>query len=498
MDRRWRIASVSVIVLAISLGLTACQKPSSSPQPASTIPPVAKANADVVSAEAYIVPLKKADLSFKTSGSVKAILVEEGDTVKEGQELARLDTRALESAVRQAEAEVKSAQAQLAKAQAGARAEEISAAEAAVAIAQAGVKARENGVEVAKGNLASAEAALSDAQAGVKIAESAVATAQGNLASAQASLSSAQASLDKLPAGATERELLIAQKQIEAAKNDLWGLQAQRDAIGGTRKYGGEDEYQAAQGQVAAAESRVEIAQLQYDELKAGARAEDVSMSKAQVEQAKAGVATAQAQVKQAQTQIESAQAKASQAKASVQIAQAQLAQAQSEVESAKAQAQQAQAQLDLLRAGSRAEDIAAAQATVARAEAALAAAQDALDDATLKAPYDGVVGAILLDEGETALPQVTAIRIGDLTQLRVETEDLSEVDVSQVKVGQEANVTVDALEGKKFTGKVVRIAPIAADLRGDKVYTVLLDLDVDPDSGLRWGMRAFVEINVH
>lgn len=496
MNRYCRFVLLFVAVLTLCLGLAACQKPASSPQ-ATSIPPVAKANADIVSAEAYIVPLKKADLSFRASGSVKAILVEEGDVVKEGQELARLDTRALELAVRQAEAEVKSAQAQLAKAEAGARNEEIAAAEAAVAIAQAGVKARENGVKVAEGNLASAQSAQKDAQVGVKIAESAVATAQGNLAAAQANLSIAQASLDKLTAGPTERELLIAQKQIEAAKNDLWGLQAQRDAIGGARKYGGEDEYQAAQGQVAAAESRVEIAQLQYDELKAGARVEDIAMSKAQVEQAKAGVATAQAQLRQAQTQVESAQAKASQAEASVQIAQAQLGQAQSDVESAQAQAQQAQAQLALLRAGSRSEDIAAAQAAVARAEAALAIAQKGLDDATLKAPFDGVVGAILLDEGETALPQATAMRIGDLTQMRVETEDLSEVDISQVQVGQKADITVDALNGKKFTGTVVRISPIAADLRGDKVYTVLLDLGVGPDSGLRWGMSAFVEINV-
>lgn len=496
MNRYNRFALLLVTALALCLGLAACQKPASSPQ-ATSIPPVAKANADIVSAEAYIVPLKKADLSFRASGSVKAILVEEGDVVEEGQELARLDTRALELAVRQAEAEVKSAQAQLAKAEAGARNEEIAAAEAAVAIAQAGVRARENGVKVAEGNLASAQSAQKDAQVGVKIAESAVATAQGNLAAAQANLSIAQASLDKLTAGPTERELLIAQKQIEAAKNDLWGLQAQRDAIGGARKYGGEDEYQAAQGQVAAAESRVEIAQLQYDELKAGARVEDIAMSKAQVEQAKAGVATAQAQLRQAQTQVESAQAKASQAEASVQIAQAQLGQAQSDVESAQAQAQQAQAQLALLRAGSRSEDIAAAQAAVARAEAALAIAQKGLDDATLKAPFDGVVGAILLDEGETALPQATAMRIGDLTQMRVETEDLSEVDISQVQVGQKADITVDALNGKRFTGTVVRISPIAADLRGDKVYTVLLDLGVGPDSGLRWGMSAFVEINV-
>jgi multidrug resistance efflux pump len=322
--------------------------------------------------------------------------------VTAGQELARLETRDLEQAVRRAEAGLKAAQAQLAKAKAGARPEEVALAEAAVAIAQ------------------------------------------GNLAAAQATLSSAQASLNKLLAGPTERDLQIAEKQVELAKNELWGVQKQRDVSGG-----------AIEGQVAAAESRVAIAQLQLEQLKAGARTEDIAMARAQMAQAQAGVQTAEAQVRQAQ------------------------------------------AQLDLVKAGSRAEDIAVAEAAVAQAEAALAEAKNALEDAVLKAPFGGTIGAILINEGERASPQVPVIDLGDLTRLRVQTEDLSEVDISQVSVDQEATITIDALEGKKFQGKVVRIAPVASDRRGDKVYTVTMDLDPGSETGLRWGMGAFVQIKV-
>lgn len=445
---------VVMVTLIIGLSLMGCsQEPSPGPQ-AGTQPTseLGQELADVVSAEAVVVPYKEADLSFKVAGRVLEIFVSEGEVVTAGQELARLETRDLEVAVRKAEAGLKSAQAQLAKAKAGARPEEIASAEAAVAITQAGVKAAEQAVEVA----------------------------QGNLASAQAMLNSAQANLNKLLAGPTERDIQIAEKQVELAKNQLWALQGQRDAIGGQvgNPMSGvsKAEYEAAKGQVAAAESQVDIAQLRLEELKAGARAEDVAMARAQVAQAQAGV----------------------------QIAKAQVAQAEAQVETAKAQAMQAQAQLDLVKAGSRAEDIAAAEAAVAQAEAALSEAKNALDDAVLKAPFDGIIGAVLVDEGELVTPQTgvspqgsAVIRLGDLTRLRVQTEDLSEVDVNQVRVDQEATVTVDALGGKKFKGKVARIAPVATDRRGDKVYTVTVDLDVGPESGLRWGMSAFVEIKV-
>jgi multidrug resistance efflux pump len=349
-----------------------------------------------------VVPYKEARLSFQAAGRVQKVVVSEGQEVTAGQELAKLETRDLEQAVRQAEAGLKSMQAQLAKAKAGARPEEVALAEAAVAIAQ------------------------------------------GNLAAAQATLSSAQANLNKLLAGPTESDLQIAEKQVELAKNQLWGLQKQRDVTWGV-----------LDGQVAVAGSQVEIAQLQLEKLKAGARAEDIAIARAQVAQAQAGVQTAEAQVRQAQ------------------------------------------AQLALVKAGSRTEDIAVAEAAVAQAEAALVAAKNALEDAVLKAPFAGTIGAILIAEGELASPQMPVIRLGDLTRLQVRTEDLSEVDVSRVKVGQEVAITVDALEGKVFQGKVARIAPIATDSRGDKVYTVTLDLDVSPEAGLRWGMSAFVEIKV-
>lgn len=427
---------------------------------------------DVVSAEGTVVPRRKADLSFNSSGRIVQILVEEGQQVTAEQELARLDTRDLEQAVLQAQAGLKSAQAQLDKVRAGARPEEIASAEAQVAIASAGVQSAMGAVDIAKGR-------VEGAKADQTVANDAIAVAESTLASAQAGLGSAQASLNKVLAGATDIQRQIAEKQLEQAKNELWSLQEQRDATFGV-----------LQGQIAAAEVGVEIAELSLQEIKAGPRSEDVAIARSQVSEAQAGVQIASAQVDQAKSA-------ALQAQAGVQIAQAQMAQAESEVASAQAREQQAKAELNIIRAGSRAEDIAVAEAAVAQAEAVLAAANNALDDAVLKAPFDGTIGAVLVDEGELVFAQNPVVRLGDLSRFEVETEDLSEVDVSSVKVDQPVVITVDALDGKTFDGRVTQIAPTATDNRGDKVYAVRIEITDESTQDLRWGMSTFVEIKV-
>lgn len=476
MIYRRTLFRLMVICVAASPILAGCSlTPASTGQtpPASTtMPRQVAADPDTVSAKAVITPYKKATLSFRTAGRLQEILVSEGQAVKAGQVLARLAAQNLDQAVLQAEANLKSAQAQLAKVRSGARPEEIAESEAALAIAQAGVQVREGGVLVAQGNLDAAQADLNSAMNGVDVARS-------NLATAQAKLSSAQASRTKVLAGATEIEIKIAEKQVEAALNEQKDLDRQREAS-----------RSILEGRMEAARAATEIAQLQLEQLKAGARAEDIAAANAQVDQATAGVETGRGQVAEAESRM-------NEAKAAIQTMQAQLAQTEAQLESAKAQVAQAQARLDLTEAGSRAEDISIAEAAVAQAETVLADATNAREDATLRAPFDGIVGAVLLREGEMALPQTPAIRLGDLTEFRVETEDLSEVDVDQVRVGQEAQITIDALDGKTFKGKVRRLAPVASDRRGDKVYVVTLTLDAGAEEGLRWGMGSFVDIQV-
>jgi HlyD family secretion protein len=464
----------SLLACLILLALAGCGStaaPTPAPGPAVAVA-AAPEITDVVSASAIVVPYREAVLSVRASGRLEEVLVSEGEQVSAGQALARVEDRDLKQVLSEAEAGLQAAQASLAKVKAGARPQEIATAEAALAIAQAAVRAAESNKLITEGNLAAAEADK-------KAAEGGVAIARGNAAAAQATLSSAQAALTKILAGPSEFDIELAESQIERAKNELWALQKNRDLTRG-----------ALEGQVYAGEQFVQIAEIELKQLMAGAHPQDIAGARAQVAQAQAGVQTAAGQTAQAAAQ-------ALRSAASVSIAQAQVGQAQAQVESAAAQVAQAQAQLDLLRAGSRPEDIAAAEAAVAQAEAAVSAARNALDDATLRAPFDGTVGAVLARAGELVTPQTTVIRLGDLSRLRVRTEDLGEGDVNLVRVGQPVRITIDALPGEEFRGTVATIAPLASARLGDKVYEVLIDLDQPEDSGLRWGMGGFVLIQV-
>jgi len=467
--------SMATIYIMLILIISACKAESAPVSPPTSNPEVGvdiNGLPDLVSAEGIVVPIKEANLSFESPGEVEAILISEGELVEAGQALVRLDTRNLLQNVRMAEAQLKSNQAQLDKARAGARPEEIKAAEAAVAIAQSEVAAALGDVKVAKGNLTAAQADL-------QTVEDAILVAEGRLANAKATVASATANLNKLQAGPSTRVLEIAKKRVDQAKNELFGMQKQRDVL-----------HNMNEGQLGAAEAAVAISELLYEDLAAGTRPEDLDIARAQISEAQAGKDTAEAQVIQAKNQVLQAQAR-------VEIAEAQLEQANARVKSAQARVQQTQAELDLLKAGTRNEDIASAEAAVSQAEVGLAIAKNALEDAVLRAPFDGTVGSILIAEGELVIPQIPVVKLGDLSKLQVETSDLSEVDVNEVRVGQDAIITVDALGGAIFHGKVAKIAVVAIDRRGDKVYTVTVDLNEGTESGLRWGMTTFIEINI-
>jgi multidrug resistance efflux pump len=169
---------------------------------------------------------------------------------------------------------------------------------------------------------------------------------------------------------------------------------------------------------------------------------------------------------------------------------------AQAQVVSAEAGVSQAKAQLDLLRAGATPEEVAVAQAQVDQAQAALAQAEGARDKARLHAPFAGTVGQVWAREGELVAPGRPVIILGDLGHLRVETTDLRETDVAKVAMGQTVEVTFDALPGEVWQGAVTRIAPMSTVEQGSTNYTAIVELErVDPR--LRWGMTAFVNIEV-
>jgi HlyD family secretion protein len=126
-------------------------------------------------------------------------------------------------------------------------------------------------------------------------------------------------------------------------------------------------------------------------------------------------------------------------------------------------------------------------------AEQQLAAAQSALNDGEIRAPFSGTIIDIFVNPGEAVVPGQVLITLADLENYQVETTDLSERDVVQVKVGQPVVVFLEAL-GVQVEGVVGSVSLQSNTLGGDVVYPVIIDIPDHPED-LRWGMSVEVEI---
>ncbi len=128
----------------------------------------------------------------------------------------------------------------------------------------------------------------------------------------------------------------------------------------------------------------------------------------------------------------------------------------------------------------------------LANAEAQLAAAEAALSDLELTAPFDGIVAGVMTKIGEMAAPGQPAVVLADLSSWIVETDNLTEIELPQIEVGQSVTVSFDALSGVELQGTVTAIRPLFEIRQGDVTYVVKISLD-ENDPRLQWGMTAVV-----
>jgi HlyD family secretion protein len=138
-------------------------------------------------------------------------------------------------------------------------------------------------------------------------------------------------------------------------------------------------------------------------------------------------------------------------------------------------------------------EDRVFARARLDQAETQVKIAQLRQAETILLSPLNATIASVDVKPGETVEVAQVVVTLATLDQLQVETRDLSERDVIKVKVGQPANVYVEALD-TEFSGKVIAISPVSNTIGGDVVYTVTVALDEQPDD-LLWGMSAEVTI---
>ncbi|NOT03994.1 MAG: efflux RND transporter periplasmic adaptor subunit [Anaerolineales bacterium] len=154
-----------------------------------------------------------------------------------------------------------------------------------------------------------------------------------------------------------------------------------------------------------------------------------------------------------------------------------------------KAELEDAQREYDRLLAGETSSDVIAAQAQVD-------AAQATVNSLSIIAPFDGEVLSVDSRVGDVVSTGELSVNIADMDQLYVEAQ-VDESDVANVKLGNQAEVTLDAVPDLVLTGSVVSINPVGEVVGGLVKYTVRVELETVQGVFLPLGSTANVVIKL-
>ncbi len=165
---------------------------------------------------------------------------------------------------------------------------------------------------------------------------------------------------------------------------------------------------------------------------------------------------------------------------------------AQQQIDSAQNALSQAQVQLDQTVSPPTQAEIEAAQAQLDSAKESLANADLAYENNIIKAPFDGTIATLSVNPGDQASTG-TAIAT-EIANNQVADISLNEVDVPKIKLGDQATLTFDAIDGLTLTGKVAQIDTVGTVSQGVVTYNVEIALDAQ-NSQVKPGMSTNASI---
>jgi len=462
-----------------------------------------------------LIEADEVQVSPKIPGRVARIVVAEGDAVKAGQLVAILEHADIDAEVERAEAALATADAAARDMQRGSRAEQIEAGHARLAQAIANREGAERQlhtaqeayakvtelkqqvdvakarVRVADAGVASAQAKLDEAAVGLTKQEidalrATVAQAEARVETARTAAQNAEqiyqhqvavegpliaatteASADQANDGLAERELdrTEALAQEDAATGRALDQTRTQRAVSGVKLAGARRAVTDAGEQVALTRAQAkqmldtaqhtlqeamrarDTAQAQLDVALAGTREERLRLAKAALASAQAEAAAARTAVKNA-TELYEDRLSARQQRDAAQAA----------LDSARALERAARAELSLLLAGHTQEAIESALGRVAEARGALKLAEVRRSYCEILTPRAGVITEAVAKEGETVAAGAPVAILSDIENLRLRAY-LGFAALGKVKEGDTLHVTTEAVPGRVFTGKVVRIS---------------------------------------
>jgi HlyD family secretion protein len=377
---------------------------------------------------------QNAQLIWDTSGTVDSVNVQVGDEVEANQRLASLSETSLPQSVILAKADLVSAQKAL---------DDLMNSQLQEAQALQSVENAEKSLE----DLFNVE--LQQAQALQAIAD------------AQQAVDYYERRVNNLQTSAGKADIDAAKAQVTITKDALDKAQEKFDP------YANKPETNLTRANL---QAKLAEAQQQYDYAVRQLNALEGTAGDTEIAVAKANLATSQAQLDDAMREYE--RIKDGPSEADVVLLEAQLDDAKREYERVKD--------------GPDPDDIAVA-------EARIAAAQATVNQAFIEAPFDGEITMVDIKPGDQVQPGTLAFRVDDFSRLLVDIE-VSEVDINQIKEGQQVTMSFDAIQISEYHGEVVEVALVGDNVAGVVNFTVIVELD-DPDEQVRPGMTSAVNI---
>jgi HlyD family secretion protein len=373
----------------------------------------------------------------KVAGKLAELLVDEGYDVKKGQLLAKLDDTELRAQFEQAQAALASAQAKYEEAINGNRPEQIAQAAAELAAAESAAKGSTRVLTTTRRNMQT----VLDLRTQLDSAEARVPAAEAAYRQAQQALKLALAG--SRPRQIDEARAALAQARITLDKAGIDFARIKTLADQGALAVQNCDDARAARD---SAQKQVEQAQAHLDDLLAGSRPEEIQEAEQAVAQAKANLDGARTNLTDARRTFNdrlTAQGQFDTQAASKDVAVAQVA--------------ASHAAFDLMRNGSRIEDIESAKANRDQAKKSVDYAGSLVADTKLYAPTDGVVKTKDSLAGETLNVGTPVVTLADLDHIWIRVY-VPEDQYGGLKLGQAVEVKVDSFPKEIFPGKIVAI----------------------------------------
>ena len=237
--------------------------------------------------------------------------------------------------------------------------------------------------------------------------------------------------------------------------------------------------------------AQANAAKASLESLKAGTRVQELHVAEADLQKAQSQLNYNIAEVKRVSFLVPKKLASVEQ-----------LEQAQLQYEIALASVEQAKQKLNLLKEGTRQEDINRAEQEFFALSESTELTRQQLAYSQLTSPVAGMVTVRLRNVGEVVAPGQPVVRIAQTRQPWVRAY-LNETQLASVRLGQTAQVKIDGSPEKTFTGKLTFISPVAEftpktvetrELRVDLVYRVKVEVE-DPQGILKIGMPADIII---